>query len=228
MCSKANHRQQSCRGAPPRAAPVVGSKAVRVYRMAPAPGALPPAQALTSAARTAWFRRLPRATQCLRDLLEMRAQGRGLSVPWCALRHPRPQPALRPRLTCTRLSGKSPQWPPNSPRNQPRAGPLHTCWITSPGAKLSSPSFCARYPARTSTSVDGNATQKGPVGQRKSRVVVYRFLLPFPHVCVEEPPQTLCTYPWLAGRPPEPDREGSAIQPAAEYWAGVGWDELRV
>lgn len=152
----------------------------------------------------------------------------GSQFPGCALRHPRPQPALRPRLTCTRCSGKSPQWPPSSPRNQPRAGPLHTSWTTSPGAKLSSPSFCARYPAKTSTSVDGNAAQKGPFGQRKSRVVVYRFLLPFPHLCVEEPPQTLYTYPWLAGRPPEPDKEGSAIQPAAEYWAGVSWDELRV
>lgn len=58
-----------------------GEQGVRVYRMAPAPRALPPAQALTSAARTAWFLRLPRATQCLRDLLEMRAPGRGLSVP---------------------------------------------------------------------------------------------------------------------------------------------------
>lgn len=41
----------------------------------------PARQALTSAARTAWSRRLSRAAQSLRDLLEMRARERGRSAP---------------------------------------------------------------------------------------------------------------------------------------------------
>lgn len=88
-----------------------------------------------------------------------------------------PQPDLRPGLTCTRRSGKRPRWSPSSPRRQPRAGPSHTCRTTSPGARLSSSSFCARSPARTSISAGGGrgggAVQKGPVGaygpRRESR-----------------------------------------------------------
>ena len=66
-----------------------------------------------------------------------------------------PPPDLWLDLTCTRDSGKRPQRPPSSPRMQPRAGPLRTCRITSPGARLSSSSSCARYPARTSASAGG-------------------------------------------------------------------------
>lgn len=54
----------------------------------------------------------------------------------------------------------------------------------------------------------------------------WRFLLPFPHGCVEDPPQTLRTYPSLPGRPPEPGREDGDPE-GSRVLGWEGWDELR-
>lgn len=66
-----------------------------------------------------------------------------------------------PGLTCTSLLGKRPWRPCSVPCSQPRAVPARTCRTTSPGARLSSSSVCARYPARTRTSAGGGGAKKG-------------------------------------------------------------------
>ena len=54
-----------------------------------------------------------------------------------------------------------------------------------------------------------------------------RLLSLFPRSCIEELPQTLCTYPWLPGRLPEPSKKDGAVAFAAENWVQVGWDKQR-
>lgn len=90
LCSRTNHTAELSSGP-------AQSRARRGEPRATRPrwfrGARPRVPALTSAARTAWSRRLPRAAQCLGDLLEMRTRGRGgLSSAGCAETRPQPDP----------------------------------------------------------------------------------------------------------------------------------------
>lgn len=71
----------------------------------------PTGSVLTSLARTAWCRRLPRAAQSLWDLLEMKARGRGLSVPGGTLRHG-PSQILSPASPVLGAQGRGHNGPP--------------------------------------------------------------------------------------------------------------------
>lgn len=194
----------------------------------------PARQALTSAARTAWSRRLSRAAQSLRDLLEMRARERGRSAPQAEgsdappSRPPQGSPAPG-------APGRSRSGPPAPRAASPARGPGTPAGPRPPApGSAHPPSAHGTRPAPAPLRAEARLrrAQARPPAPARVRPRVgesgwwWRFLLPFPHGCVEDPPQAFRTYPSLPGRPPEPGRED--CDPAGGGVLGwVGWDELR-
>lgn len=187
--------------------------------------ARPRAPALTSAARTAWSRHVPRAAQMLRDHLEMRTRGReGLNAPGRA--ETRPQPLPRPASPALGAQGRGHNGPPALRSASPVRVP---CTPAGPhprepdSARPPSARGIPPRPVPLRAESGFRRAQPGPPGrgapcrgQQKSRAAAWAFVAV--SKCAQRGhPEPLYTYPWLPRRPPEPGRKESAVPRTAEH-----------